>query len=116
MTQSGVYTAEDLAQISAELEKRAPQEVLRWAVDEFFPDLTVACSFGGPSGMVLVDMVSQIEPRVEIFYLDTDFLFPETYQTRDRVIERYDITAVGYKSSLTPEEQARQHGDGLWLR
>ena len=116
MTQSGVYTAEDLAQISAELEERAPQEVLRWAVDEFFPDLTLACSFGGPSGMVLVDMISQIEPRVEIFYLDTDFLFPETHQTRDRVIERYGIQPVAYKSKLTPEEQARQYADELWLR
>src|SRR3989304_9608221 len=116
MTQSGVYTADDLAQLSAELEERPPQEVLRWAVDEFFPDLTLACSFGGPSGMVLVDMISQIEPRVEIFYLDTDFLFPETYQTRDRVIERYGITAVGHRSLLTPEEQAREHGDELGLR
>ena len=88
------------------MEGATPQDVLRWAVDEFFPDLTLACSFGGPSGMVLVDMVSQIEPRVEVFYLDTDFLFTETYATRDRVIERYGVNAVGYKSLLTPEEQA----------
>src|SRR3989304_4304971 len=115
MTQSGVYTAEDLAQISAELEERAPQEVLRWAVDEFFPDLTLACSFGGPSGMVLVAMIAEIEPRVEVFYIDTDFLFPETYQTRDRVIERYGVQVVGYKTSLTPEEQAAKYGDKLWL-
>ena len=116
MTQSGVYTAEELAQLSAELEERTPQESLRWAVDEFFPDLTLACSCGGPSGMVLVDMISKIEPRVEVFYLDTDFLFPETLETRDRVIERYGVNAVAYKSKLTPEEQARQHGDEIWLR
>jgi phosphoadenosine phosphosulfate reductase len=89
---------------------------LRWAAAEFFPELTLACSFGGPSGMVLLDMIAQIEPRVEVFYLDTDFLFPETYQTRDRVIERYGITPAAYKAELTPEEQARRHGDELWLR
>ena len=110
------YTPTELAAVGAELEERSPQEVLRWAVAEFFPDLSLACSFGGPSGMVLVDMIAQIEPRVEVFYLDTDFLFPETYATRDRVVERYGVNLVSYKSQLTPKEQAAQHGDELWLR
>ncbi len=116
MTQTKIYTAEELATISSELEERTPQEILGWAVDQFFPELTLACSFGGPSGMVLVDMIAAIEPRVEVFYLDTAFLFPETYQTRDRVIEQYKIQPVAYTSKLTPDEQARQHGDELWLR
>ena len=109
------YTPAGIAAISSELEERSPQAVLRWAVDEFFPDLTLACSFGGPSGMVLLDMIAQIEPRVEVFYLDTGFLFPETYQTRDRVVERYGLNLVGYTSLLTPGQQAEQHGEALWL-
>jgi phosphoadenosine phosphosulfate reductase len=116
VTRTRTLTPEDLARLSADLEERPPQDILRWAIDEFFPDLTMACSFGGPSGMVLLDMVSRIEPRVEVFYLDTDFLFPETYQTRDRVIERYGIRPIAYKSQLTPEEQARRYGDELWRR
>ncbi len=116
VTQTKTYTRDELARVSQEMEDRAPQEILRWAVDEFFPHLTLACSFGGPSGMVLVAMIAEIEPRVEIFYLDTDFLFPETYATRDRVIERYGVNAVGYKSLLTPREQAKQYGGELWLR
>jgi len=116
MTTAKAYTTQDLSRIDAQLETAQPQEILRWAVDEFFPDLTLACSFGGPSGMVLVDMIAKIEPRTEVFYLDTDFLFPETYKTRDRVIERYGVNVVSYKSLLTPAEQAAQHGDELWLR
>jgi phosphoadenosine phosphosulfate reductase len=98
------------------MEDSSPQEVLRWAVDEFFPDLTLACSFGGPSGMVLVDMIAKIEPRVEVFYTDTEFLFPETYETRDRVVERYGVKVVDYKSELSPADQAARYGDDLWLR
>jgi phosphoadenosine phosphosulfate reductase len=113
-TQGKTYSAGELAEQARRLEQKEPNETLRWAVDEFFPDLALACSFGGPSGMVLVDMISRIEPRVEIFYLDTDFLFPETYETRDRVIARYGVQPVAYKSELTPEEQARQYGDALW--
>lgn len=110
------YTPDELARIDSGLEERSPREILRWAVDEFYPDLTMACSFGGPSGMVLVDMMSKIEPRVEIFYLDTDFLFPETYETRDKMIERYNIKPVAFKSQFTPSEQAQTYGDELWRR
>jgi len=115
MTQTKTYTPDELARVSEELEARAPQEILRWAVDQFFPDLALSCSFGGPSGMVLVDMIAQIEPRVAVFYVDTDFLFPETHQTRDRVVERYGIQPVAYKALLTTEEQAAKYGDKLWL-
>jgi phosphoadenosine phosphosulfate reductase len=115
MTQVKTYTPEELERLSAEMEEQTPREILRWAVDEFFPDLSLACSFGGPSGMVLIDMIAEIEPRVEVFYIDTDFLFPETYETRDKVIERYGIQPVAYKSQLTPEEQAAKYGDELWL-
>jgi phosphoadenosine phosphosulfate reductase len=115
LTTAKTYTDADLSRLSAEFEGASPQDVLCWAIDEFFPDLTLACSFGGPSGMVLVDMIRQIEPRTEVFYVDTDFLFPETYATRDRVMERYGVNAVGYKSLLTPEEQAAKYGDQLWL-
>ena len=54
-----------------------------------------------------------------LFYLDTEFLFPETYATRDRVIERYQLKpeqVIQVKSLLTPEHQAAQHGEALWTR
>ena len=115
VTQLKTYSAADLTKISEEMDEQTPQQILRWAVEEFFPELTMACSFGGPSGMVLVDMIAQIEPRVEIFYLDTNFLFPETHETRNRVIERYGIQPIAYKSELTPEDQASRYGEELWL-
>jgi phosphoadenosine phosphosulfate reductase len=88
--------------------------VLLWTKEHFEPDISLACSFGGPSGMVLVDMVSHLGVNVEIFYLDTDVLFPETYALRDRVSERYGVKPVGYRSRLTLDEQAAKHGPELW--
>jgi phosphoadenosine phosphosulfate reductase len=96
------------------MEAKAPQDILRWAVDEFHPGLTLACSFGGPTGMVLLDMVMKIDPSVEVFYLDTDFLFPETYHLRDACEQKYGFKPIGYKSLLTPEAQAEMHGAELW--
>ena len=116
MTNLKTYDAGTLKRLSDGLEGKEPQAILRWAVQEFQPGLTLACSFGGPSGMVLLDMVMQIDPSVEVFYLDTDFLFPETYKLRDVCEAKYGFKTIGYKSLLIPEAQAEKYGEALWAR
>jgi phosphoadenosine phosphosulfate reductase len=97
-----------------EFENASPETVLKWAV-ETFPKSTFACSFGAED-VVLVDMLQKISPQTDIFYLDTDFHFKETYETRDRLAERYGIRFVQVKPELTPEQQAAEYGDELWKR
>src|SRR5207245_6854310 len=63
-------------------------------------------SFGGPSGMVLLDMVAQLDPSTPVFYLDTGFLFPETYDLVAEATERYGIVPRAVRPELTAEEQA----------
>jgi phosphoadenosine phosphosulfate reductase len=110
------YDPETLSRFSRDLEGKEPEEILRWAVREFQPGLALACSFGGPTGMVLLDMIMKVDPSVEVFYLDTDFLFPETYHLRDVCEVRYGFKPVGYTSLLTPQGQAEKYGEALWLR
>ena len=64
---------------------KQPPEILAAVIERYAPKIVLACSFGAED-VVLVDMVHRINPSVPLFYLDTDFLFPETYATRDRVI------------------------------
>ncbi|ANF98355.1 phosphoadenylyl-sulfate reductase [Paenibacillus bovis] len=104
---------EELARVKAEeLEHASAEQVIRWAVDNF-ESLTFACSFGAED-VVIVDMLQTISPSTDIFYLDTDFHFQETYETRDRIVERYGINFVKVAPKLTPEEQAAAHGESLW--
>ncbi|WP_017815393.1 phosphoadenylyl-sulfate reductase [Paenibacillus shenyangensis] len=104
---------EELARVKAEeLEHASAEQVIRWAVDNF-ESLTFACSFGAED-VVIVDMLQTISPSTDIFYLDTDFHFQETYETRDRMVERYGINFVKVAPKLTPEEQAVAHGESLW--
>ena len=101
---------------SSSFETKQPQDVLAAAIARYAQKIVLACSFGAED-VVLVDMVHRINPSVPLFYLDTDFLFPETYATRDRVIERYGLKPVQIiqvKSLLTPPQQAQQYGDALW--
>ena len=103
-----------IRQKAEEFEDASPETVIRWAV-ETFPNITFACSFGAED-VVLVDMLQKISPKTEIFYLDTDFHFKETYETRDRLAARYGMSFIRVKPELTPEEQAAQYGDELWKR
>ena len=103
-----------IRQKAEEFEDASPETVIRWAV-ETFPKITFACSFGAED-VVLVDMLQKISPQTDIFYLDTDFHFKETYETRDRLADRYGVSFIQVKPELTPEEQAAQYGDELWKR
>ena len=109
---------ESLKTLSDSFESKYPWDVLAYAVEHYVPRLILACSFGAED-VALVDMVQRINPQVPLFYLDTDFLFPETYEVRDRIIARYDLQpaqVIQVKSRLTPEQQATQYGEALWSR
>ncbi|WP_261303067.1 phosphoadenylyl-sulfate reductase [Paenibacillus andongensis] len=95
-----------------EFENQSPEAVLKLAVDTF-PSLTLACSFGAED-VVLVDMLQKINPNVDIFYLDTNVHFAETYETRDRLEQHYGTKFVQVLPKLTLDEQAEKFGDELW--
>lgn len=113
---SSQWTNEELVAVNQRLDGASPQEILAWAIQQFPGKVTLACSFGGVSGMVLLDMTLKLDPTVPVFYADTDFLFPETYELRDLVAERYGIQPRAFHSALTPLEQAARYGEALWLR
>src|ERR1700682_2101860 len=66
--------------------------------------------------MVLLDLASRVRSEFRVFTLDTEFLFPETYDLMDRVEKRYGIKIEKVFSTLTPEEQEREFGAALWSR
>ena len=108
-------TDEDLKLLAGELETAPPEAVLRWAVEEFGPDVALATGFGA-EGCALVAMLAEINPEARIFYLDTDLLFPETYALRDRLEARYGVRFERRATRLSLNDQAREHGERLWER
>src|SRR5262249_50984738 len=100
---------------ATELEEAPPIDIIRWAVEEFGDGLTLATGFG-VEGMVLVDVAIRVTTKLDVFFLDTGFLFEETYELRRRIEQQYRIRIRSYEPHLTPDEQARVHGESLWLR
>jgi phosphoadenosine phosphosulfate reductase len=90
--------------------------VIRSTVDTYPGRVTLSCSFGGPSGMVLLDLAHRIEPELNVFVADTELLFPETYALMERAERRYGITIERVRPALSVARQNAVHGDALWAR
>ncbi len=110
------YSTEEIAALNARFAERAPEELIAWAAAEHPGKLALQASFGGPSGMVLLDMALAIDRSIPVVYADTDYLFPETHATRRAVEERYGIRALGFRATLPVETQERLYGAALWER
>ena len=104
---------EEVARLQAAAEAWKPERVLAWAFDTFGDAVAISSAFGS-EGMVLIDIASRARRKFRVFTLDTEFLFPETYNLMDQVEERYGITIEKVYPLLSPEEQERVHGPALW--
>jgi phosphoadenosine phosphosulfate reductase len=104
---------EGLRRQSQRFESASPREILSWAVEEYFPKLTMATAFG-PEGCVILHLLAEIEPQVHVFNLDTGYQFEETLQLRDRIAQRYGIEVQLERPDTTVEEYERQHGGPLY--
>jgi phosphoadenosine phosphosulfate reductase len=103
-----------LSLTDAELEAMSAEDVLRWAYDEFGDRLCVSCSWQKQSS-VLVHMVWELGLDVDVIELDTHLFFRETYQTRERLVERYGLRLVR-PDVITIAEQHKREGANLWER
>jgi phosphoadenosine phosphosulfate reductase len=98
-----------------EAERSTAEELLRWAGERFGARMAIASSFGGDA-VVLIDIAARSVKNLRVFTLDTDFLFPETYELIERVQDKYGIRVERTRSSLSPEQQTARYGEALWSR
>ena len=98
----------------AELEAMTAEEVVQWAYDEYGQGLCLTCSWQKQSS-ALVHMVSELGLDIDVIELDTHLFFRETYETRDRLVERYGLNLLRPQIP-TVAEQHRAEGPNLWER
>ena len=93
----------------AAVEAMAAEEILALCLAELPGKVALACSFQKEES-VLLDMLFALEPNARVFAIDTHHLFPETYELRREVEQRYD-TKVEVFEGPSAEELAATHGD-----
>jgi phosphoadenosine phosphosulfate reductase len=104
-----------MAQVQLSAEGWNAKQVLSWAFGKFGDAVAISSAFGA-EGMTLIDMASRLSKKFRLFTIDTEFLFPETYNLMDRIEQRYGITIERVYSMMSPESQERVHGARLWSR
>jgi phosphoadenosine phosphosulfate reductase len=110
---TATYSPDQIEAANSLLKGKTPPEVLRWAVEQFHPRLTMATAFGA-EGCCLIHMLAEIEPGVRIFNLDTGYQFAETLELRERIKDRYGIEVEYIQPELTVAEYEEEHGGPLY--
>jgi phosphoadenosine phosphosulfate reductase len=108
-----VFSADQIAAANRLLEGATPQRILRWAVGQFHPRLTMATAFGA-EGCCLIHMLAEIEPGVRVFNLETGYQFVQTLELRGRIKKRYGIEVELVRPELTVAQYEAAHGGPLY--
>ena len=86
--QVGELSDAELAELSRRFEREPAGAIVQWAVDTFHPHLSLAASM---TDAVLIDLAVQVEPAIEVVFIDTGYHFPETLETMEAVRRRYGL-------------------------
>jgi phosphoadenosine phosphosulfate reductase len=101
---------------SGALNEKSAREILQWGFERFVPRIALSASFGSPDGMVILDMMHQLDPaRTRVFTIDTGRLPQETYNLIDRVRDRYEVEVeVYFPDPERVQKMVRTHGMNLF--
>ena len=88
-----------------DLDSMSAEDVIRWASGEFGERLCLTCSWQKQSS-VLVHMVSELGLGIDVIELDTHLFFRESYETRDRLVERYGLNLLRPEIARSPSSTA----------
>ncbi|MDP3703640.1 MAG: phosphoadenylyl-sulfate reductase [Candidatus Omnitrophota bacterium] len=99
-----------------EMESKSPQEVVRWALEQFGDRVALASSFGAED-VAIIHMMVQVSPTPRIFTLDTGRLNQETYDVMDQIREKYHVTLeVMFPKAEAVERMVREKGLNLFYQ
>ena len=102
----------DLSRVNRQLHGHDPTAIVRWSVKRFGDGLAITSSFGAHSA-VMLDLITRVVPDIPVIFIDTGFLFPETYCFADALTDRFGLNLKVYQSPLSPARMVARFGS-LW--
>ncbi len=105
MTDTTSVPLGELADLSTRFERSSASEIVSWAYDRYGDSIVMAASF---QDCVLIDIVAQAAPDLEVVFLDTQYHFPETLTFVEEVRSRYNLRLTLMEPLVQP--------DNLWQR
>ncbi len=88
---------------------RTPEERVIWALENLPPNPVLTSSFGAQAAVSL-HLVNSIQPGIPVIFIDTGYLFPETYRFVDELAERLQLNVQTYRAAMSPAWQEARFG------
>lgn len=85
------------------------EERVRWVVDNFPGEAASSTSFGVQAA-VMLSLVYRVEPALPVIFVDTGYLFPETYRFARDLCERLPVNLQTYVPRMTAARQEALFG------
>jgi phosphoadenosine phosphosulfate reductase len=102
MSSLSAVIAPDLSPLSAEAR-------VRWAVEEFGDKLILTTSFGIQSA-VMLHLATRVAPAIPVVFIDTGYLFPETYRFASELTKKLRLNLKTYLPLRTAAQQEALEG------
>lgn len=94
--------------------RKDPEGLLKWIANNLPLDKVIMGTGFGPPGIVLLDMLFKVTRDISVFYIDTGFLFEQTYELKNNLEEKYEFEFLRFSTELSPEQQEQKFGEKLW--
>jgi phosphoadenosine phosphosulfate reductase len=91
------------------LAERSPEERVEWALANLPGEHVLTSSFGAQAAVSL-HLVNRLKPGIPVVFIDTGYLFPETYQFVDHLVTRLDLNLKAFRSAVSPAWQEARFG------
>jgi len=104
--------ATSLLEINQLLAAKSAEQRVEWALNHL-PSTHILSSSFGIQAAVCLHLLTQQKPDIPVVFIDTGYLFAETYQFVDQLSERLQLNIKIYRSDLTPAWQEARYGK-LW--
>lgn len=85
---------------------------IAWAVETFGDRLVLSTSFGAQAA-VMLHLATAVRPDIPVIFVDTGYLFPETYRFAKDLTERLRLNLKRYQALRSPAEMEAVDGR-LW--
>lgn len=86
----------DLDQVNAQLRDAEALRVVEWAEQTFGDGLVLTSSFGAQSALML-HLVTRAIPDIPVVFIDTGYLFTETYRFAEELTHRLNLNLQVYR-------------------
>src|SRR5262245_16022880 len=91
----------DLDAVNPLLEREHPTRIVEGAVATFGDEIVLSSSFGEQAS-VMLHMATRVKPDIRIIFVDTGYLFPETYEFMESLRHRFNLNVWTYRTRNDP--------------